>query len=311
MAMYLLFKLASLVLPLLPERISYSLATLSGDLAYLLYGPGRLVIRDNLRHVLGPEVSPTRLRREVREVFRTSARNYLTLFLLPHTDLETLSRQVLWQGLPYVEEALAQGRGVVIAGAHVGSFDILSQLSAHRGMPLAILVEPLGNPELFRLVAGLRSSLGLRMLPATPTGIKTAIKLLQSGGVVGITCDRDIQRRGMRIDFFGEETSLPTGAVDLALRTGAALVPCFGLRLGYRRYAICCEPALDLPGGSNLDRDPAVVRTYVARLTQIVEGYLRNYPGQWVVFERIWPDGPQQTPARTPLHLDASPTPGR
>ncbi|MBI4498115.1 MAG: lysophospholipid acyltransferase family protein [Chloroflexi bacterium] len=306
MLLYLVFQLARLLLPLLPERLTYALATGAGDLAYLLYAPGRRVVRDNLRHVLGPNVSPGRLRRTTREVFRTTARNYVNLFLLPQVDLDTLDRQVLWQGLPYFEEALARGQGMVLAGAHLGSFDILSQLAAHRGTPLAVLVEPLRQPQLFRLVAGLRSSLGLRMLPTTPAGIKTAIKLLRAGGVVGILCDRDIQHRGLRLDFFGEEASLPTGAVELALRTGAALVPCFGLRLGFRRYAICFEPPLDLPEGEGLERDPALVRTHVVRLAQIIESYVRKYPGQWVVFERIWPDATPQQRARSRLNIKVS-----
>lgn len=304
MAMFLLFRLASLVVPLLPERLSYALATLGADLTYRLYAPGRTVVSDNLRHVLGLNIPPSQLQRAVREVFRTAARNYLDLILLPHTNLETLSHQVSWQGAQYLDDALAHGRGVILAGAHLGSFDILSQLSAQRGTPMAILVELLPNPGQFELVGRLRGSLGLRMLPATPGGIKAAIRLLRAGGMVGIACDRDVQRHGVQIDFFGEEASLPSGAIEIALRTGAAVLPCFGLRLGFRRYAIRLEPALDLPAASSLSRDPAVVRSGVLQLSRILESYLHQYPGQWVVFERIWPRRAGTAPVRRPVSLE-------
>ena len=73
---------------------------------------------------------------------------------------------------------------------------------------------------------------------------------------------------------------MPAGAVELALRTGAALVPAFGLRLSGRRYRISIEPPLDLDGQTV----PAAAQALIA----IMERYIKEHPEQWVVFEPRW-----------------------
>ena len=289
MAVYLLFVVARLVIPLLPERLSYWLATAAGDLLARLPLSNRQAVEDNLRHILGPSVAPSVLQRTVREVYRTSVRNYVDMFRIPHIRLEDLERQVLIQGEHHFETAHRRGKGVIVATMHLGNFSLLVQMAARRNLPMMVLVEPLHPERLFRLVAGLRASKGLIMMPASPGGVKAAIRVLKDGGLVGIATDRDIQHRGALVEFCGAVTRLPVGAVELALRTGAALLPAYGVRLGYRRHAILVEPALELPEPRPGERTAEMQAVALQHLAQVNEVYLRRYPGQWVVFERIWP----------------------
>ena len=55
--------------------------------------------------------------------------------------------------------------------------------------------------------------------------VANSIRHLRKGGVLAITCDRDIQKNGAPLPFFGAVTRMPLGAVEMAQRTGAALVP--------------------------------------------------------------------------------------
>jgi KDO2-lipid IV(A) lauroyltransferase len=289
MVTYLLFLIASIVIPRLPERFSYRLASLAGDVLAALPLPNRAAVEDNLRHVLGPNVTKTALKQTVREVYRNACRNYVDLFRIPHVRLEDLERQVLIQGEHYFDHAYLQGRGVIVATMHLGNFSLLVQMAARRNLPMMVLVEPLRPERLFRLVAGLRASKGLIMMPATPGGVKAAIRVLKEGGLVGIATDRDLQHNGITVDFCGSPTRLPIGAIELAQRTGAALLPAFGPRLGFRRYAIMIEPAIELPQPRPGERRADIVPLALQHLAAVNEVYLRRFPGQWVVFERIWP----------------------
>ena len=89
----------------------------------------------------------------------------------------------------------------------------------------------------------------------------------------------------MKVNFFGEVTLLPVGAVSLALRTGAAIVPIFGVRQSNNRYSIYIEPPLSLSGNGNRSHS---VRAGLEKLTAIMERYIRQYPEQWVVLEPVW-----------------------
>lgn len=294
MLTYLAFLIASIVLPRVPERFAYWLASTAGGLLARLRLPNRRAVEDNLRHVLGPDVPADVLRRHVREVYRNALRNYVNLFRTPHVKLEDLERQVLIQGEHHFDQAWQQGKGVIVATMHLGDPSLLVQMAARRNLPMMVLVEPLRPERLFRLVAGLRASKGLIMMPASPGGIKAAMRVLRDGGLVGIATDRDIQNHGMPVEFCGSETRLPVGALELAQRTGAVVLPAYGLRLGYRRYAILIEPAIELPDVRPGGRRNETVAAALQQLAAVNEVYVRRYPGQWAVFERIWPDAREQ-----------------
>ncbi len=89
----------------------------------------------------------------------------------------------------------------------------------------------------------------------------------------------------MKVNFFGEETSLPLGAVNLALRTGAAIVPIFSVRKSGNRFAIYIEPPLRLVNTGNRGHS---VRANLEKLVAIMERYIRQYPEQLVMREPIW-----------------------
>ena len=109
------------------------------------------------------------------------------------------------------------------------------------------------------------------------------IQSLHRGEVVLFACDRDFAKDGLITNFFGEETTMPAGAVRIAMRTGAAIVPAFNLRRGDGRYDVYFEPAIEIvPGG-----DEAVLSN-IDRIVSVMEKYIRKCPEQWVVLSPIW-----------------------
>ena len=285
MLKYRLFSLASLVLPLLPTPVCYGLASVFGDLAYLLAPGARNVVCCNMRQALGLSADERRVRQAARQVFRNAAKNYVDLFRLPHFDLDHLNRKLAIHGLEYFQSALEQGKGIIIATAHLGNFDLVAQVLAARSHKFTVLVEPLQPEPLFRMVTGLRSSRGLSFLPMGTGGLRAILRSLQRGEIVGVACDRHLQGSGIRVEFLGKETTLPTGAVDLALRTGATVLPAFSIRQGGGRFALYIEPPL-----SFTISDGSALTENMKRLVVPMEKYIRGYPEQWVVFRPIWQD---------------------
>src|SRR5215472_9808398 len=130
--MYYLFKIASVVIPRLPHRSMLPLANIIGLLAWLIARRARKQATANIIHVLGAKTLDTRagrrqLRKTVRGVFQNSVRNYLEMFFLPSMQPETLLRNLDTEGLEYLVEALAVGKGVIIVTAHLGPFNYLAQ----------------------------------------------------------------------------------------------------------------------------------------------------------------------------------------
>jgi KDO2-lipid IV(A) lauroyltransferase len=150
---------------------------------------------------------------------------------------------------------------------------------------MTIFVEALDSTPVLRNIAELRQRNGCRILPVSIGAMRDGLQILRDGGTVAIVCDRDIQGNGLKVKFFGEETSLPPGAISLALRTGATIVPLFSVRKSSNRSVIYIEPPLRLVDIGNRSHS---VKANLERLVAIMERYIRQYPEQWVVLEPIW-----------------------
>jgi KDO2-lipid IV(A) lauroyltransferase len=96
--------------------------------------------------------------------------------------------------------------------------------------------------------------------------------------------DRDIEGPRMVVPFMGEDASMPTGPIEVALRTGAIVIPSFTTRNGYMLDAYCEEP-LELEKTGDFEQD---VRAGTLEFLGRFEKRLRADPGQWAVLERVW-----------------------
>ena len=114
------------------------------------------------------------------------------------------------------------------------------------------------------------------------------VRALRRGQAVAVAADRDITGSGIVVDFFDAPARLPDGHVQLALRTGAELLPMFALRHADSSPGVQVEPPLELERTGNFEQDVQVnVQKVVARM----EDWIRRYPEQWPMFYPIWRDG--------------------
>lgn len=288
---YQAFALAAATIPRFPTGVSYQLGFWVADFARLLT-PGRCSnVAGNLRHVLGPEATPGCLRPLTREVFRNIAAYYVDLLRLPRIDVERLEQHgVVEYGYDYLLEALAEGHGVIVVTAHLGDPDLAIQAARARGLQFFVLMEPVEPPALAALYLMLRSSHGHRFLPVGVEGIKEAVRTLRRGGTIILVTDRDIQGNGVMVPFFGSPAPFPSGAVELARRTGAPIIPAHCIRLSGGRLRVTVEPRVPLIWTGDRTAD---LRANLGRVLQCFEQPIREAPGQWLVLERVWPQRAQ------------------
>jgi KDO2-lipid IV(A) lauroyltransferase len=245
--------------------------------------------------VLGPDASDEEVDRISRQCSRNTARYYADVIGMHRMDIKKFwEDDMTIDGLHYFEEARASGRGVIIASAHYANPEFAVQGLAAIGIKVFALVEPLEPPELGRLMRSLRTVHGHIYEPVSFSAIKDALSWLRNGGVVAILVDRDIQKRGIVLDFCGAPARFPTGAVDLAIRTNAMLLPGWVRRTGGFKMYTRLGPPLELIRTGNRDED---LRVNTAALLALFEKHLKEDPGQWSVLDRIWPDELQPQPA--------------
>ena len=267
---------AERALPSLPSPLAPPLAEVTGSLAYALSPGARGSVGANLA-----VVAPGHADAAVRRVFVEQARNYLEVFKIPRIPRARMRELVRKTGWEHFVRAAEQGRGVIVASAHLGPISVVGQILVAYDYPVVLPIET-EHSEFQRAVNRARRGMGLQLVPLeTPLAVYRALK---EGKVFGVLADRAVTGVGERVAFFDRDTLLPSAHVALALRTGAPLIPAFAGRDGDQLTA-SFEPPLELVSSGDRDAD---VREGVRRWARVLERYVRRAPEQWTVFERVW-----------------------
>jgi lauroyl/myristoyl acyltransferase len=284
---YSLLRLVILISRYFPVRLGNFLADCGGT-AFFLLSPGRRkTVTENLKHILKTEDEAQKIREKSRQVFKNVGRNYFDLTRLSRITLKDLGGIVTIEGWQNLTRAQNLGKGVILATAHLGNFELGSQVLVLHGVEITVLAENFENGPMMRNVALLRQRKGVKIVPIDTKGMKDSFYILLKGGTVVIASDRDILGNGIKTRFLGEEVTLPFGAVSLAQRTGAALVPIFSIRKPANSTTLYIEPPLDLVEVENRE---ASLKANLDKLAAVMEKYICKYPEQWAVLEPFWQD---------------------
>lgn len=282
---YAVYRFLGAVTGPLPSPAGYWLARRAGALLYHFSPRLRAVFRHNIGHVLGPEADEEQLDAAVRQAFVNVAKGHHDLFRVNRLSIEQIKERVHIEGMPYLEEVLARGQGVVVFTAHVGNVDIVGQVPLAYGIPITGAAMHAQPERLFQYTLKLRQSHGLRLLPSDGPMIGL-IRALKRGEIIALPCDRLTGDSARPIDFFGSPARLPDGPVRIALRTGAPLIPAFVLRQPDDSFVIQVGPPLDLIRTGDMEADVAAGMEGVVRA---MEGHIVQHPEQWLVAAPVWP----------------------
>ena len=211
-----------------PESLMRPLFRLIADTIWRRHGPSVQQLERNLRRVVGPDMPDAELRALVRDAMRSYGRYWLEFFRLPVLGSERTLGRMLFSGEELLVEALARGRGAVLALPHSGNWDHAGAWLVLRGHPFTTVAERLRPEALFDRFVAVREKVGMEVLPLTGGGRTTFAVLLQrlrAGRTLCLVADREFGDGGLEVSFFGETAAMPAGPASLALATGAALLP--------------------------------------------------------------------------------------
>lgn len=270
----------------LPLKAAYGIASLVGDLLFLLWRRGRASAIDNMRHVLGPGATDL----EVCGTAQRSFRNYMKVLVdfvrLPRTSDREVESRVQGEGWEHLDRALERGKGALLVGTHLGSWDLAGLALAARGHELYVVAERQKPLWLDRIARDWREVRGIHLIFMERT-VKSLFRALARNQLVGIVVDRPLpEGEGVTVEFFGQMISWPSGPAALALRTGAQLITGYLVRTLDGHFKGEIFPPLEFqPSGDKLED----LRRLSQKIVTLQEELIRRYPDQWYMFRRMWP----------------------
>jgi len=194
--------------------------------------------------------------------------------------------RVTIEGASLVGEALKQGKGCLLLGSHLGSFDLMmlaNQALAREPINILMHVDPRSR---LRRIAGIQDN-ATKVIPlGRPDSFLRAYEVLERGGVVAALADRvDGGGASLEARFFGRPASFPLGPHVLAARAGAPVLMCFGLYEGGSSYRI--EFVEFGPAADQRSRG-AALQPVVDRYAALLEAYAKRYPTNWFNLYPYW-----------------------
>ncbi len=282
---YTAFKLIGPFIRLLPLRLSMSLGRFVGGLIYCLDYKHRSLAYSNIKRALGDKFSPCELKKITKKFYLSFGQNIIDIFLIPVIGKEHMNKYLEIEGRENIAEAFKKGKGVIFLAVHAGSWELSNVICANLGFTFRVFVRGQNFPRLNKLLNAYRRQKGCRIFEREDQNqLRQLIAALKANEAIGMTADQG-GKNGMLIDFFGKNASMPSGAVKLALKYDAAILPSFYTRTKDAYYKLIIAPPFKLQRTGNSEED---IRANLQALVKVFEGYILKYPNEYLWTYKIW-----------------------
>jgi predicted LPLAT superfamily acyltransferase len=219
---------------------------------------------------------------------------------------QVVDRMIVWsgdvgtihidhEGTEILLELARQGRGGILLGSHLGSYDLLRSLAEQTGVVLNILMFTQRTARINAFFERLHPGLKMRLISFEPGSIRAVFEMkaaIDRGEFVGVLGDRvwEAERdRSVSVPFLGRLARFPLGPFLLQAVLGCPMILTGCVRTGAGRYQALAVPFAQAGVVPRRDR-----RKYAEELAQryaraLEEGCVRT-PYQWFNFFEFWPD---------------------
>jgi lauroyl/myristoyl acyltransferase len=268
-----------------PAEVAHAGARAGGTVEWAARRRKRRLLARNLAHAVGLPPDHAEVRALVRrEIVNEARRSADLLWALGRPD--ELRATTTFSGLGHVADALARGRGLLLAGIHVGGWEVATAIpQAVVPVPTTALV---ADDWLAWAMEHMRVTRGLRVLYRTAPALQAA-RILRDGEALLVLGDDGWgdMPRGHRVRFLDAEAMLPGGIVSLSRLCQTPIVGFTVLPIAPRRWHVTIDPAVDPPERRAREAgEQRVLQQLADRWSEIIRGspehWAAAYPIRWV-----------------------------
>lgn len=271
-----LTRLLARVLSWLPLRMNQALGGFIGFMVWAFNGKLRRITEVNLS-LCYPQMELALRRQLCRRSLIETGKQLTECAWIWHRPVAQIDRLIVdIPGHELMLEAQHSGKGCLFVSPHLGNWELCS-VPLSRQEPFTYFYRSPRNAALDSVLIGWRAHVRGQPASLDAAGIRKGLKILKSGGIVGILPDQEPDRQnGIFAPFFGKPTLTITLLSRLAQRSGSTVLYCVAERLpkgrGWRFHILPAEPAVT-------DSDALTATT---ALNQGVESCIALCPEQYL-----------------------------
>jgi KDO2-lipid IV(A) lauroyltransferase len=263
-----------------------------GELGHSPLGIRRDVVERQIGAAF-PDRSNDDVQRIARASYRHLGRNAVEAVLInrkgPHAVLDLVERIDGWE---HLERATAGGRAAIGVAAHHGNWELLGGYLAVKGLAPEVVVRGMENKLFEEYLNANRARLGITVVRDS-VAVRHLTRSLREGRFVCLLADQGVLGLASSyVPFFGRPAKTPRGFAVFALRFDVPVCFMDMVRLPNGKFRAIFEPVeIDRTGDRERDID-----AMVARYSEILEKWVRQYPEQYFWQHRRWRRQPEGTP---------------
>lgn len=266
---YIGYKLYSILSRILPLSFAYKLADLVGYLVFRVHKEDSQKRAIIMQRIYGGRIDFYSANKLVCKNFQLFNRDLVDFFRSGRLNKGNIDQFVKVEGLEYLDDALREGNGIVLASAHLGSWEMSGITMGIKGYPVYGMVWEARNRLAANLLKWIRGRRGVGTVEKI--SLRQILELLQKNKIIGIMLDIDGGKKGIPYSVWGSDVRLPRGPAAISLDTGAVILVIVSIREkrgGYRLY-------IEKPQLHGSEEEITI------GIFEIIKRYVENNPVQW------------------------------
>ncbi len=282
---YALLRSIIFFINLLPVPTILSLCTTIGYSAWFVF-PFRIKVAYKNLSTVFPELDHPSKIRLLRRVYLQFTRTFGLVFILHRKSLTKLIENAKISGLDKLENALSQGKGVILTTIHASWFEAYFAWFNMSGLPTSLIYKKQSNPLSDSFFVRQRRHYGTSLQQLSSyDGMKIYQQALTDNRLLIVSLDQRYSGTGTSVNFFNQPVACAKGSAILHLRSGApVMTSVYYMKDGELHIDF---DTVDLPKYQEINDEN--IKDICTRCIQLYEPFIRQYPEQWFsLFHRLW-----------------------
>ncbi len=282
---YTLLRSTIFFINLLPVPVILFLCTAIGYFAWVVF-PFRIKVAYKNLSTVFPEMDHPAKIRLLRRVYLQFTRTFGLVFILHRKSFKKLIQNARISGRDKLEEALGQGKGVILTTIHASWFEAYFAWFNMSGLPTSLIYKKQSNLLSDHFFVRQRKHYGTSLQQLSSwEGMMVYQQALQDNRILIVSLDQRYSGTGTSVNFFNQPLSCAKGSAILHLRSGApVMTSVYYMQDGELHIDF---DTVDLPGYKEINDEN--IKDICRRSIQMYEPFIRQYPEQWFsLFHRLW-----------------------
>lgn len=294
---YILLRVLATLISIVPYRIALGFGWAIAAVAFYGVGFRRTETLRRMQSVFGTRFTASQYRRLAWISWRNTVFHIIDILCAHRFSQKQCNRIFTDAGSrDRIHDQLAREKGIIIAGCHMGNWDLAGFYYALNDIPVFSIVARQRNPLVNAYFDRIRSAPGAETLSrGDRRTIRTVVRNLEAGKALAILPDSRVPTPGLDLPFLGGRANLGPGMAHFARRAKVPILPIVITRAGWTHHRIrplpIVEPDMTLDKKQDVHRMTAII-------VKSFDQEIQTSPEQWFWFNKRWVLDPIANPGK-------------